>query len=175
MTSRAGMVVPSKVPAQKNLCGETAESDARRDSSLERRKRDFLQNLVKSGFCPGLLSDMRGKAITRSRKKSLAERERLRERYRPKYVRILFVGEAPPASRRFFYRKDSGLYRTIRGAFEKALPRVRDRDFLSITGNCRNSSRGRERNPIFIGRSVARDVLRWFADPLLFPSGRQRG
>jgi hypothetical protein len=57
-------------------------------------------------------------------------RERLRKRYRPAQVRILFVGESPPASGRFFYQADSGLYRAIHEAFVSALPALRDADFL---------------------------------------------
>ncbi len=56
--------------------------------------------------------------------------ERLRMRYRPARVRLLFVGEAPPASGRFFYRADSGLYRAIREAFLEAFPNMRGHDFL---------------------------------------------
>jgi len=57
-------------------------------------------------------------------------RERLRRRYRPAHVHLLFIGEAPPASGRFFYQADSGLYRAIRGAFVAALPDLREDDFL---------------------------------------------
>lgn len=57
-------------------------------------------------------------------------REPLRRRYRPVRVRILFVGEAPPASGRFFYQADSGLYRAVRGTFIRALPALERRDFL---------------------------------------------
>ncbi len=56
--------------------------------------------------------------------------ERLRRRYRPDRVRILFVGEAPPASGRFFYRADSGLYRAMRDAFAAACPARREAPFL---------------------------------------------
>lgn len=56
--------------------------------------------------------------------------ERLRRRYRPDRVRILFVGEAPPASGRFFYAGDSGLYRAVREAFEAAFPARRGSRFL---------------------------------------------
>jgi hypothetical protein len=59
-----------------------------------------------------------------------AARERLRRRYRPARVHLLFVGEAPPASGRFFYQEDSGLYRAIRGAFIAALPGLLEDDFL---------------------------------------------
>jgi hypothetical protein len=65
-------------------------------------------------------------------------RERLRRRYRPAHVHLLFVGEAPPASGRFFYQADSGLYRAIQGAFVAALPDLREDDFLESfrTLNC---------------------------------------
>ena len=49
-------------------------------------------------------------------------RERLRRRYRPSHLRLLFIGEAPPASGRFFYQCDSGLYRAIRDTFVAAIP-----------------------------------------------------
>jgi hypothetical protein len=42
----------------------------------------------------------------------------------------LFVGEAPPASGRFFYQADSGLYRAMRDAFVDACPNVGEDDFL---------------------------------------------
>ena len=57
-------------------------------------------------------------------------RERLRRSFRPGKVRILFVGEAPPASGRFFYRADSGLYRAIQDTFLTALPALPEEDFL---------------------------------------------
>jgi len=56
---------------------------------------------------------------------SLESRERLRRQYRPRRVRILFVGEALPASGRFFYHADSGLYRAIRDTFMAAFPSLR--------------------------------------------------
>ena len=62
--------------------------------------------------------------------RALRARERLRERYRPRRVRILFVGEAPPASGRFFYQADSGLYRAVRDTFVAAFPALRKSDFL---------------------------------------------
>ena len=62
---------------------------------------------------------------------SLAARERLRRSYLPKRVRILFVGESPPASGRFFYQADSGLYHAIREAFVTVFPALQHRDFLS--------------------------------------------
>jgi hypothetical protein len=62
---------------------------------------------------------------------TLDARERLPQRYRPHRVRILFVGEAPPASGRFFYRADSGLYRGIRDTFLAAFPGMRSTEFLA--------------------------------------------
>jgi hypothetical protein len=61
---------------------------------------------------------------------NLRSTERLRRRFRPEKVRILFVGESPPASGRFFYQADSGLYRATRQAFLKAFPDLRERNFL---------------------------------------------
>jgi hypothetical protein len=58
------------------------------------------------------------------------EKERLRRRYRPAHVRMLFVGESPPASGRFFYQADSGLYRAIRNAFRTAFPDLPEDNFL---------------------------------------------
>jgi hypothetical protein len=59
------------------------------------------------------------------------ENEELRLRFRPERVRLLLVGESPPASGRFFYRGDSGLYRAMRDLFHKADPSIEDEDFLS--------------------------------------------
>lgn len=66
----------------------------------------------------------------RARLQATNDREALRERYRPARVKLLFVGEAPPASGRFFYRADSGLYHAIRSAFVGAFPSIRSADFL---------------------------------------------
>ena len=57
-------------------------------------------------------------------------RESLRRRYRPDRVRILFVGEAPPVSGRFFYHGDSGLYRAVRDTFIVAFPSLPKIEFL---------------------------------------------
>lgn len=64
------------------------------------------------------------------RAKRSSARERQRRRYRPSRVRILFVGESPPASGRFFYRADSGLYRAVRDTFLIAFPPLQKTDFL---------------------------------------------
>jgi hypothetical protein len=63
------------------------------------------------------------------------KREALRRRYRPADVRMLFIGEAPPASGRFFYLRDSGLYRAIRDAFRAIDPAISDETFLTIFQN----------------------------------------
>jgi hypothetical protein len=52
---------------------------------------------------------------------SLADRlrrEAVRHHFLPHPVRLLFIGESPPASGRFFYDSNSGLYRAMLEAFE---------------------------------------------------------
>jgi hypothetical protein len=65
-------------------------------------------------------------------------RNQLRLLYRPKHLRVLFIGEAPPASGRFFYRGDSGLYRAFRNAFQLVDPSITDANFLRVfqTAGC---------------------------------------
>jgi hypothetical protein len=72
----------------------------------------------------------KSRAAKRVTSKTAAARERLRRRYCPPQVRLLFVGESPPASGRFFYQADSGLYRAIRDSFLAALPRLASAKFL---------------------------------------------
>jgi hypothetical protein len=60
----------------------------------------------------------------------IRNKERLRRKYRPAPVKILFVGEAPPASGRFFYQADSGLYRAFRNTFQIVFPALSDAGFL---------------------------------------------
>jgi hypothetical protein len=57
-------------------------------------------------------------------------REKLRRSFQPSRVRLLFVGESPPASGRFFYQRDSGLYRAMRDAFRQVDPSIHDENFL---------------------------------------------
>ncbi len=57
--------------------------------------------------------------------------ERLRRTFRPEGVRLLFIGESPPASGRFFYQRDSGLYRAMRDVFHSIDPPITDADFLA--------------------------------------------
>ena len=58
-------------------------------------------------------------------------RERLRRRDRPVLVRVLFIGEAPPASGRFFYQCDSGLYRAMLDAFRAIDESIDAAEFLT--------------------------------------------
>jgi hypothetical protein len=44
---------------------------------------------------------------------------------------LLFVGESPPASGRFFYQGDSGLYRAMLSAFQRVDPTIDSTNFLS--------------------------------------------
>jgi hypothetical protein len=59
------------------------------------------------------------------------EREKLRQSFRPARVQLLFIGESPPVSGRFFYCANTGLYRAIRSAFQLADPRITDHNFLA--------------------------------------------
>ncbi len=59
------------------------------------------------------------------------ERERLRESFRPLRIQMLFVGESPPASGRFFYSGNSGLYRAMRAAFQTADSSIGEESFLA--------------------------------------------
>jgi hypothetical protein len=76
---------------------------------------------------PGRVADALPSDVNRD---ALRARERLRRRYRPDHVRILFVGEAPPASGRFFYQGDSGLYRAVRDTFMAAFLSLPKSEFL---------------------------------------------
>ncbi len=58
------------------------------------------------------------------------QQENLRRRYRPARLRLLLIGESPPASGRFFYPKDSGLYRAARDVFRVVYASITDDNFL---------------------------------------------
>src|SRR5690606_36617036 len=51
----------------------------------------------------------------------LSQTEALRAAYKPSTVRVLFVGEAPPASGSFFYAGDSQVYRYLREGLQAHL------------------------------------------------------
>jgi len=59
--------------------------------------------------------------------------EELRREYRPAQIKLLFIGESPPAGGTFFYKGDSGLARYTRLAFQRAygLPDLAMADFLN--------------------------------------------
>ena len=62
----------------------------------------------------------------------LSRAERRRRVYRPDELRVLFIGESPPAGGTFFYDANSKLYRVTREAFEAAIPALRQEpDFLT--------------------------------------------
>ncbi len=58
-------------------------------------------------------------------------RESLRRRFQPAQVRLLLIGESPPASGRFFYARNSGLYRAMRETFRTVDPSIGDGNFLA--------------------------------------------
>lgn len=61
----------------------------------------------------------------------LSPAERARRRHKPSDMRVLFIGESPPAGGTFFYFANSKLYDATRDAFEAAIPALRrEPDFL---------------------------------------------
>src|SRR4051812_20336030 len=54
--------------------------------------------------------------------------ERTRRKYKPDDIRVLFIGESPPAGGEFFYLANSALYYATRQAFETAIPALRKRE-----------------------------------------------
>src|SRR3954453_17142936 len=58
------------------------------------------------------------------------ERESLRRSFQPSRIQLLFIGESPPASGRFFYSGNSGLYRAMRAVFQRVDARISDENFL---------------------------------------------
>jgi hypothetical protein len=62
----------------------------------------------------------------------LRRRERVRRSYAPDELRVLFIGESPPAGSTFFYDANSILYGATREAFIGAFPKLaKEPDFLS--------------------------------------------
>lgn len=47
----------------------------------------------------------------------------LRTRYKPRRVKVLFIGESPPAGDTYFFAGNSNLFRATRNAFERFLSR----------------------------------------------------
>lgn len=62
----------------------------------------------------------------------MRELEELRRRYRPNPIKVLFVGESPPARGTSFYKGDSGLARYTKLSFQQvySLPDLAMADFL---------------------------------------------
>ena len=62
----------------------------------------------------------------------MRELEELRRQYLPHPIKVLFVGESPPARGTFFYKGDSGLARYTKLSFERAydLPDLAMPNFL---------------------------------------------
>ena len=56
----------------------------------------------------------------------LAETERLRQKFKPSPIKVLFIGESAPVNETFFYRENSQVYRYMRKAFEEP------KDFLNM-------------------------------------------
>jgi hypothetical protein len=57
--------------------------------------------------------------------------EALRRKDRPDDIRVLFVGESPPAGGTFFYAANSKLYFATQEAFLKSMPELRGKAFLA--------------------------------------------
>ena len=63
---------------------------------------------------------------------ALSAAERTRRRYKPADIRVLFIGESPPAGGTFFYYANSNLFFATRQAFEAAIPALRKHeDFVA--------------------------------------------
>jgi len=58
------------------------------------------------------------------------DNEELRNFYQPDKVKILFVGESPPAGKTFFYAANSNLFRATLAAFQLAFPEIARDDFF---------------------------------------------
>jgi len=71
-------------------------------------------------------------AMTGNRHAQRSDREELRSSFQPARLRLLFIGESPPASGRFFYQRDSGLYRAMRDTFRSVDASVDDENFLDV-------------------------------------------
>ena len=91
-----------------------------------------MDSLMVSKQARGKSGRVADAALSNAAGSSLRQRESLRRRYQPDQIRILFVGEAPPVSGRFFYQGDSGLYRAIRDTFITAFPSLQEDEFLKV-------------------------------------------
>jgi hypothetical protein len=113
----------SKIDACNSSLGSEANVEHR---TIIRGRTDRAVTFSRDGPERGVIKNRRPK-----RREAALLREQLQKLYRPTRVRILFVGEAPPASGRFFYNADSGLYRAVRDAFITAFPGLAGDNFLN--------------------------------------------
>jgi hypothetical protein len=66
----------------------------------------------------------------------MPDNEQLRARYRPQEIRLLLIGESPPANETFFYRGDSRLHRYTEQAFRAAQNRSFQDSEAFLTAFC---------------------------------------
>ncbi|GAB2701116.1 hypothetical protein GCM10027037_27730 [Mucilaginibacter koreensis] len=52
----------------------------------------------------------------------------LRQHYKPEKVNVLFIADAPAAGSRFFYRKNSELFKAVKAAFTQVFGEFADKD-----------------------------------------------
>lgn len=59
--------------------------------------------------------------------------EELRQQYKPEKVNVLFIADAPSVGPRYFYRKNSELFKAVKAAFTQVFGEFKDRDeFLNF-------------------------------------------
>jgi hypothetical protein len=57
----------------------------------------------------------------------------LQQQYKPEKVQVLFIADAPAAGTRFFYRKNSELFKAVKSAFTQVFGEFTDKDaFLNF-------------------------------------------
>jgi hypothetical protein len=75
------------------------------------------QSVGSVGVIDGIRIDIY--SIVRGAQMTEGEIAEIRERYRPELIKVLFVGEAPPISGRFFYRGNNRLLDHMRDVLEE--------------------------------------------------------
>lgn len=59
--------------------------------------------------------------------------EDLQQQYKPEKINVLFIADAPAAGTRYFYRKNSELFKAVKAAFTQVFGDFKDRDeFLNF-------------------------------------------
>lgn len=57
----------------------------------------------------------------------------LRQHYKPQQINVLFIADAPAAGSRFFYKKNSELFKAVKAAFTQVFGEFKDKDeFLNF-------------------------------------------